>query len=87
MIEGASTIMPVQHLLYHKLADAFVGVAFKFFAILAFYFLGSAVSVSNSQPVNLNTHHTQGLKTTFGADCTPGRLSKFWKSFAVCNLV
>jgi hypothetical protein len=46
LIEGASTILPVQHLLYHKSADAFVGVAFEFFAILAFYFLGSAVAVS-----------------------------------------
>ena len=43
LIEGSSTILPVQHLLYNKSADAFV--TFKFFAIFAFYFIGSAVAV------------------------------------------
>ena len=45
LIEGAATVLPVQHLLYHKSPDAFVGVIFEFFAIFAFYFLGSAVAV------------------------------------------
>ena len=86
MIEGASTIMPVQHLLYHKLADAFVGVAFKFFAILAFYFLGSAVAVSmimssasgcivceqQSACQSEYTPYTR-FETTVGAANTPGR--------------
>ena len=43
-MEGSSTILPVQHLLYNKSADAFV-VTFEFFATFAFYFLGSAVAV------------------------------------------
>ena len=44
LMEGSSTILPVQHLLYNKSADAFV-VTFEFFATFAFYFLGSAVAV------------------------------------------
>lgn len=46
LIEGSSIILPVQHLLYNKSADAFVVVTFEFFEIFVFlYFLGSAVAV------------------------------------------
>ncbi len=44
-MEGSSTNLPAQHLLYNKSAVAFVVVTFEFFAIFAFYLLGSAVAV------------------------------------------